>query len=73
MQPLLQLANKLLQPQQQPQLQKLASYVHYYPEQIYPASLAHSQGAGAGQGLGGRVHVNKGRPTRMWILLFCVV
>lgn len=44
MQPLLQLANKLLQPQQQPQLQKLASYIHYYPEQNYPARLAHSQG-----------------------------
>lgn len=42
MQPLLQLGNKPLQPQRQPQLQKLAWYVHYYLEQIYIAWLAHS-------------------------------
>lgn len=46
MQPLLQLGNKALQPQQQPQLQKLARYVHYYLEQIYTAWLAHSIGRG---------------------------
>lgn len=45
MQPLLQLGNKLLQPQRQPQLQKLACYVHYYLEQIYTARLAQSRGS----------------------------
>lgn len=37
MQPLLQLGHKLLQPQ----LHKLALYVHYYLEQICTARLAH--------------------------------
>lgn len=45
---LLQLGNKPLQPQRQPQLQKLARYVHYYLEQIYTAWLAHS-GRGGGR------------------------
>lgn len=45
MQPLLQLGNKLLQPQRQPQLQKLAWYVHYYLQQIYTARQAHSRGS----------------------------
>lgn len=39
-QPLLLLGNKPLQPP----LQKLAPYVHYYPEQMYTAWLAHSSG-----------------------------
>lgn len=44
MQPLLQLGNKLLQPQRQPQLQKLAWHVRYYLEHICAARLAHSRG-----------------------------
>ena len=43
-QPSLQLGNKPLQPQRQPQLQQLARCVHYYLEQIYTAWLAHSGG-----------------------------
>lgn len=41
-QSLFQLGNKPLQPQQQPQLWKLAQCIHYYLKQIYTARLAHS-------------------------------
>lgn len=48
MQPFLQLGNKLLQPQPQPQLQQLAWSVHCYLGQTYNGKLAHTCEGAAG-------------------------
>lgn len=45
---ILQLGNKLLQPQPQPQLQQLAWSVHYYLGHTYNAKLAHTGEGAAG-------------------------
>ena len=63
-QPSLQLGNKPLQPQRQPQLQQLARCVHYYLEQIYTAWLAHSGGEEEEEEEGGRRRGGRSKSER---------